>query len=117
MAACGIGWCGAGFVGIDEWTHLHVLASRPGGVLIAFNMEERPVERTVVLKSADLGLGEGEPQVSGAQATRVGDTLQLSLSIAPRSPAVVEIGAAVAPPTSPGAGQGKSKSARHWVPQ
>jgi hypothetical protein len=90
------------FVGIDEWTHLHVLAGRPGGVLVAFNMGEQPVERTVVIKSADLGLGEGEPPVSGARATRVGDGLQLSLTIAPRSPLVVEIGTAVTPVTSPG---------------
>ena len=85
------------FIGLDEWTHLHVLAGRPGGVLVAFNMSERPVERTIVLKAADLGLGEGEPPVSGARATRVGDGLQLSLSIAPRSPLVVEIGGAVTP--------------------
>jgi hypothetical protein len=89
-------------VGIDEWTHLHVLAGRPGGVLVAFNMGEQPVERTIVLKSADLGLGEGEPSVSGARAMRVGDGLQLSLTIAPRSPLVVEIATAVAPVTSPG---------------
>ncbi|MGO8928126.1 MAG: discoidin domain-containing protein [Limisphaerales bacterium] len=90
------------FVGIDEWTHLHVLAGRPGGVLVAFNMSDRPVERTIVLKAADLGLGAGEPKVSGARATRVGDGLQLSLSIAPRSPLVVEIAGAVAPVTPSG---------------
>jgi len=90
------------FVGLDEWTHLHVLAGRPGGVLIAFNMSDQPVERTTVLKAADLGLGEGEVKVSGARATRVGDGLRLSLSIAPRSPLVVEIAAAAAPVTSPG---------------
>ena len=89
------------FVGLDEWTHLHVLAGQPGGVLVVFNMGEQPVERTVVLKLADLGLGQGEPPVSGAQATRVGDGLQLSLTIAPRSPVVVEIGAAAAQVTSP----------------
>jgi hypothetical protein len=71
-------------------------------VLVAFNMGEHPVERTVLFKSADLGLGEGEPPVSGARATRVGDGLQLSLTIAPRSPLVVEIGTAVTPATLPG---------------
>ena len=90
------------FVGIDEWTHLHVLAGRAGGVLVAFNIGEQPVQRTIVLKSADLGLGEGEPPVSGARATRVGDGLQLSMTIPPRSPLVVQIGAAVAPTSSPG---------------
>jgi hypothetical protein len=90
------------FVGIDEWTHLHVLAGRRGGVLVAFNMSEQPVERTVLLRSADLGLGKGEPAVSGARAIRVGDGLQLSMTIAPRSPLIVEIGAAVAPVKLPG---------------
>jgi hypothetical protein len=71
-------------------------------VLVAFNMGEQPVARTIVLKSTNLGLGQGEPPVSGARATRVGDGLQLSLTIAPRSPLVVEIAAAVAPVTSPG---------------
>ncbi len=90
------------FVGIDEHTHLHVLGDRPGGVLVAFNLSEQPVQRTVVLKSADLGLGKGEPQVSGARATRVGDGLQLSLTIAPRSPLVVEVATTVASGTPPG---------------
>ncbi len=94
------------FVGIDEWTHLHVLAGRPGGVLVAFNMSDKPVERTVVLKAADLGLGEGQPPVSGARATRVGNGLQLSLSIPPRSPLVVKLAGAVAAarPSGPGTG-------------
>ncbi len=55
------------FVGIDEWAHLHVLAGRPGGVLVVFNMSEQPVERTILLKSAGLGLGRGDLRVSGAR--------------------------------------------------
>jgi hypothetical protein len=53
------------FICLDEWTYLHVLAGRPSGVLVAFNTGEQPVERTIVLKSADLGLGQGEPQARG----------------------------------------------------
>ncbi len=83
------------FVGVDEWTHLHVLDGRSGGVLVAFNLSEQPVEKTILLKSGDLGLGKGEPPVAGARAKRVGAELELSMTIAPRSPLVVEIGAAV----------------------
>jgi len=43
------------FVGIDELTHLHVLEGKPGGVLVVFNLDERPVERQIVLEPAELG--------------------------------------------------------------
>jgi hypothetical protein len=82
------------FVGLDEWTHLHVLSGRPGGVLVAFNMSEQPVERTIVLKPGDLDPGRGEPKINGAMAQRVHDGLQLTLRIPPRSPLIVELGAA-----------------------
>jgi hypothetical protein len=91
------------FVGIDELTHLHVLAGKPGGVLVAFNLKETPVERQIVLNAAELGLRAGEEapiKGGGCRSERVGDELRLTLSIPARAPLVVEIGAAAAAPAT-----------------
>lgn len=80
------------FIGIDEWTHLHVLPDKPGGVLVAFNVDEKLVERTVMLDAADLHLDQGVPSIQGACLTRAGDRLELVVSIQPKSPTIIEIG-------------------------
>jgi hypothetical protein len=85
------------FVGIDELTHLHVLPGNPGGVLVAFNLEERPVERQLVLKSGDLGLSADRAssmKIDGCGSVWDNDQLKLSLSLPARAPVVIEIGPA-----------------------
>ncbi|HWQ90530.1 MAG TPA: discoidin domain-containing protein [Clostridia bacterium] len=86
---------GGRFIGIDEWTHLHVLPGRPGGVLLVFNTADRDVEKIIRLTAADLQLkpGQRQPEISGAQARQVKDGLELTVTIPARSPLVVEIGA------------------------
>ena len=95
------------FVGIDELTHLHVLTDKPGGVVIAFNLDERPVERQIVLKPADLGLraNEAVAMVDGCRSQWVEGQLSLSISLPARTPVVVEIGAAATGPTTQPAGE------------
>jgi hypothetical protein len=82
------------FVGIDRFTHLHVLDRGPdgdgGAVLTAFNLTADPVRRTVRLVLADLGLGSA-PEVTGAPASLADEVLTIDLDLPPLSPLVVEI--------------------------
>lgn len=82
------------FVGLDELDHLHVLPGRPGGVVVAFNLADTPAERRLVLDPADLGLGAGRalPNITAASGLWVAERLQIEFTVAPRSPAVIEIG-------------------------
>ena len=92
------------FVGIDELTHLHVLPGKPGGVLTVFNLEERPVERQVVLKPVDLSLSADQAaaaKIEGCRSQWDNGQLKLSVSLPARAPLVIEIGAASVVTTQP----------------
>lgn len=79
------------FIGIDELAHLHVLAGKPGGVLVAFNLAETPVDREITIDPKRLALSE-TPAVDGARIEVRDGTWHIMLSIPPRSPSVLEIG-------------------------
>jgi hypothetical protein len=79
------------FVGIDRFTHLHVLDGEGGAVLTAFNLSGSELKRSVTLAPAVLDVTKS-PEVSGAPARMIDDSLVIDLSIAPLSPLVVEIG-------------------------
>ena len=81
------------FVGLDETLHLHVLPSRKGGILLAFNLENQPLERSVTFGLNQLNMIEDEVNVIGAVAdaeVRSG-RLHLRLNVPPMSPLVIEI--------------------------
>lgn len=81
------------FIGIDELAHLHVLPGRCGGVLVAFNLGDQPVDRKIALRPADAGLRPDGPLpvVEPARAAWHEGQLQLTFTIPPRSPRVIEI--------------------------
>jgi hypothetical protein len=51
------------FYGIDETIHAHTLADQRESVLNVFNLSEKPVEKTVRIRLADIGLPEGPIKV------------------------------------------------------
>jgi len=82
------------FIGLDELTHLHVLPGKPGGVLVTFNLADKPIERDLTLNPADLGLTTQKPlpTITAARGQWAAGRLGLRFMLAPRSPAVIEIG-------------------------
>jgi hypothetical protein len=80
------------FVGIDELAHLHVHPDGGSGVLVAFNLEEKPQARQVRIPASWLGSAAGELRVVGAAARADGEDLVLDLELGPLAPLVVEIG-------------------------
>ena len=82
------------FVGFDELTHLHVLPGKSGGVLVVFNLTDKPIERRLTLNPADMGFTAHEPlpTITAARGQWTADHLDLQFAVAPRSPVVIEIG-------------------------
>jgi hypothetical protein len=80
------------FVGVDEHTHLHVLAAEGRAVLVAFNLGPRPVKRKLAIDLAAVGLDPASRyRVRGSPARRVGDRLEITAALAPRSARLVDI--------------------------
>ncbi|MBE7539258.1 MAG: discoidin domain-containing protein [Opitutaceae bacterium] len=85
-------------IGGDETLHLHTLPGQAGGVLLLFNLGDQPVNRVVrvPLSQLDLGSSAELPAISGASGSISGDSLVLSVPLAPESPALIAIGSAAA---------------------
>lgn len=79
------------FIGLDELTHLHVLPGKPGGVLVVFNLTDKPVERSIKIDPAKLHLNT-LPAVKDARVETNGSGSQLIVTIPPLSPRILEIG-------------------------
>jgi hypothetical protein len=82
------------FVGLDRFTHLHVLEG--GAVLTAFNLTATPVRRSVTITPAELGLDRA-PEVTGAPSSWADGVLTIDLDLPPLSPVVVAIGTTRSP--------------------
>ncbi len=54
------------FYGIDELTHVHVYPGGRRAVILAFNLDETPVEREFPLEFEKWNMIEGKAEVSGA---------------------------------------------------
>lgn len=78
------------FFGIDELTHIHVLAESGRCVVNSFNLTDTPVSRKVALRLSDLGFLE-DVTVEGAPYELVGDKLVMDLQIPPFSPIIVKV--------------------------
>jgi hypothetical protein len=79
------------FVGIDMFTHLHVLADRNAAVAVLFNLGQEPQTRTVTLDLPRLGLNSVSTVEGGALARGADGSMTLTVEVAPLSPALVEL--------------------------
>lgn len=79
------------FVGIDQLTHLHVLADRNAAVALCFNLTGEAQTRTVTLDPTRIGLQSLGSAEGGALARGADGNWTLTVQIAPLSPALVEL--------------------------
>ena len=101
------------FIGIggDETLHLHTLPDRSGGVLLVFNLGDKPVTRTVrvPLNTLKLKTSSALPVITGATGLVDGDALLLKVELRPESPALIEIGVGSIPTDVGPRGHGEKK--------
>jgi hypothetical protein len=89
------------FVGLDPFTHVHVLPEHNAAVALVFNLGSEPQTRTIPLDLARLALTSVESVDGGVLLSHPADgSLTLSVSVPPLSPSLVElnVGAAGASP-------------------
>ena len=81
------------FHGIAENIHMHTIPEKAGGVINVFNITD--LEQTYTFDVPCDALATTQPlPVSGSEATWSADHVTLSLTLAPMSPALIEIGTA-----------------------
>ncbi|MGH2391167.1 MAG: hypothetical protein ACRDIE_23470, partial [Chloroflexota bacterium] len=79
------------FVGLDAFSHLHVLPDRAAAVALFFNLSSEPQTRTVTFDPARIGLAPIK-RAQGASLDHGADgRVTLTLEVAPLSPALVEL--------------------------
>jgi hypothetical protein len=82
------------FIGLDLWTHVHVLRDMNSAVAVLFNLTGEPITRDVAFTAERLGLGTID-SISGAElVSSDGQTAIARAEIAPLSPLLVEINSA-----------------------
>jgi hypothetical protein len=79
------------FIGIDPFTHMHVLQDRNAAVALLFNLSGESLTRTVALDMARIGLHSLNVVKGGALARGADGNWTLTVEIAPLSPTVVEL--------------------------
>ena len=57
------------FYGIDEMVHAHTLPDLRESVINVFNLDDKPVEKEVRFRLADIGLPAGSVKIEGAAFT------------------------------------------------
>jgi len=72
------------FYGLDETVHAHTLPDVRASVINVFNLENKPVQKQLRFRAADIGLPAGPLQIEGAVLRHDGDQLVLDLSLPAR---------------------------------
>jgi hypothetical protein len=79
------------FYGIEEMVHAHTLPELRESALNVFNLDDKPIEKEVRFRLADIGLPAGAIQVEGASFTLKGDEITMKLPIAARGHQLVKV--------------------------
>ena len=79
------------FYGVDEFTHVHVLAERNQAVINIFNLRSEPINREVIINIDDIGLNDVK-SITGSDMYNVKKRqLSFQVSINPLSPSIVKV--------------------------
>jgi hypothetical protein len=79
------------FYGLDEMVHAHTLPDLGESVINVFNLADKPIEKEVQFRLADVGLPAGSARVEGAASTVKGDEIVLKVPLPARGHALVKI--------------------------
>lgn len=79
------------FYGIDEMVHAHTLPDLRQSVLNIFNLDDKPVEKEIRLRAADIGLPAGPIKAEGDSFAAEGDEITVKMSIPAHGHRLVKI--------------------------
>ena len=69
------------FYGIEETVHAHTLPDLRQSVLNVFNLSDKPIQKEVRLRAADVGLPAGSIRAEGDSFTATGDEITVKMTI------------------------------------
>jgi hypothetical protein len=72
------------FYGIDEMVHAHTLADLGQSVINVFNLEDKPAERQIKFRLAEIGLPNASVEIEGVVFQQHGDEIVLNVTIPAR---------------------------------
>jgi hypothetical protein len=72
------------FYGLDETVHVHTLPDLKEAVINAFNLDEKPVQKQLKFRLAEIGLPSAPVQIEGASFQQQDDEITLDLTIPAR---------------------------------
>jgi hypothetical protein len=79
------------FFGLDEMVHAHTLKDFNQSVINVFNLDDKPVERQIKFRLAEIGLRKGTVQIEGAPFEQKDDEITLNLDIPARGHCLVKV--------------------------
>jgi hypothetical protein len=82
------------FYGLEEMVHAHTLANQRQSIVNVFNLTDKPVEKQIRFRLADVGLPAGRARAEAPQGASVaadGDQLTVKLTIPPRGHQLLKI--------------------------
>ena len=81
------------FYGIDEMTHVHTLPARNAAVIICYNLDEQPVDRSFQVELSEVALAPDKKfKVKGAQNSQNnGNSIQIKANIPARGITLLEV--------------------------
>jgi hypothetical protein len=79
------------FYGLDETIHAHTLPELRESVLNIFNLTDKPIEKEIRFRPADIGLPAGPIKIEGATFTVNGDEITMKMPIPARGHQLVRI--------------------------
>lgn len=75
------------FYGVDELTHVHVYPDKKRAVILAFNIEDEPIERSFAVDTEMWDMEQGRIKVEGAQLS---DGL-ITVNIPPKDVVIIDV--------------------------
>jgi hypothetical protein len=79
------------FYGIDEMVHAHTLPELGESVVNVFNLDDKPIEKEVRFRLAEIGLPGGGVQIEGATSSVKGDEITLKVPLPARGQRLIMI--------------------------
>ena len=79
------------FYGLDETVHVHTLADLKESVINVFNVDDKPVEKEIKFRLAEIGLANTPVQIDGAAFDQNGDEITLKVTVPARGHVLCEV--------------------------
>lgn len=72
------------FYGLDEMVHAHTLKDLNESIINVFNLDDKPIEKKITFRLAEIGLPSGPAQIEGLPFTQKDDEITITATVPAR---------------------------------